>query len=122
MNPPRPHRQRTFFWQGILILLPVAVLAAVGLYSLSQDRLVVQQEATERARAIGDELLATIWQKLITLDNEPDRQLLSSDAYSFSVYQTTPTPTPGKPDALRTSFETISFSVDSFGLNSPAPY
>jgi signal transduction histidine kinase len=42
-NTPKP----SFLWQGILILLPVAVLTALGLYSLRQDRLLAEQDAKE---------------------------------------------------------------------------
>jgi signal transduction histidine kinase len=45
----------TFLWRGILILLPVVLLAAVGLYSLRQDRQMAQVEAEARCQeAAGD--------------------------------------------------------------------
>src|SRR5580692_7995556 len=50
---PRKSRQSTFFWQGILILLPVGVLTVLGLYSLRQDRLLAEQDAKERGAAIA---------------------------------------------------------------------
>ncbi len=55
----RPLRPR-FFWRGALILLPVAVLAAVGAFALRQDRILARQEAVERAQAIADALLPQI--------------------------------------------------------------
>ena len=59
-NPDR-HRQPKFFWQGVCILLPVAVLAVVSLISLSQDERQAEADARNRAaesvqslaRAIG---------------------------------------------------------------------
>src|SRR5256885_16175253 len=39
MTWPRTSRKPTFFWQAVLILLPVVVLAAMGFFSLRQDRL-----------------------------------------------------------------------------------
>ncbi len=42
-------RKPTFFWQGVLILLPVAVLAIVSLISLRQDERAAEQDAHNRA-------------------------------------------------------------------------
>ena len=50
MNTSGQQRPSTFLWQGLLIVLPVLVLAAVGLFSLRQDKLLVQHEAAERAQ------------------------------------------------------------------------
>ena len=57
-------RKPVFFWQGVCILLPVAVLAVLGLFSLRQDRRLAEQEAREigaaaargLAREMGDEM------------------------------------------------------------------
>jgi hypothetical protein len=38
MLKPGSNRKPTFFWQAVLIVLPVAVLAEVGLFSLRQDK------------------------------------------------------------------------------------
>jgi len=64
MATAHAQRKPTFLWQAILILLPVVVLAAFGLFSLRQDQMLAQLEATERAQAIADELLAKIWAEL----------------------------------------------------------
>ena len=50
----RTRRQPRFLWQGLLIMLPVAVLAAVGLLALRQDRQLVRHEAAERAQALAE--------------------------------------------------------------------
>src|SRR5437763_10444837 len=50
-------RKPNFFWQAVLILLPVLVLAVVGFLSLRQDRLLATKEAQERAQIIADDLL-----------------------------------------------------------------
>src|SRR5690349_14984200 len=42
---PRP----TFLWQGVLILLPVAVLLVVGLISMRQDEQAAENAARQRA-------------------------------------------------------------------------
>src|SRR4051812_5511374 len=53
----KSHRQRLFFWQAALILLPVVVLVLVGLSFLRQDMLLARREAEERAQETADELL-----------------------------------------------------------------
>ena len=49
MSSTRAKRKPGFFWQGLLVLLPVALLAAVGLVSLRRDELAAEQEARSRA-------------------------------------------------------------------------
>ena len=49
-----------FFWQAILILLPVAGLAGFGLYSLRQDRLFAGQEAREAGRILAQGLVQAV--------------------------------------------------------------
>ncbi len=39
----------TFFWHGVLIMLPVAVLAVVSLFSLRQDEQAAENDARQRA-------------------------------------------------------------------------
>src|SRR6266571_6085162 len=57
-------RRPTFLWQGLLILLPVLVLAAVGFFSLRQDKTLAQREAAEKAQSIADELAQKLWAAL----------------------------------------------------------
>jgi choline dehydrogenase-like flavoprotein len=54
------NRKAGFFWQGLLILLPVLVLAGFGLFFLRQDKIAAENEAKERAQATVDDLLADI--------------------------------------------------------------
>jgi signal transduction histidine kinase len=49
-----------FFWQSVLILLPVAGLASFGLYSLRQDRLLAEQEARESGQILAQRLAQAI--------------------------------------------------------------
>jgi hypothetical protein len=49
MNSHRP----TFIWQGLLILLPAVILAAVGLYGLRQDRALVWHQAQAQAKYLA---------------------------------------------------------------------
>src|SRR5438874_12177266 len=73
MNASRPRRPPSFFWQGLLIVLPVDVLAAVGLFSLRQDKILAQHEATERAQAIADQMAQAIWTDLTSpRESNPD--------------------------------------------------
>ena len=58
---PRPPR---FLWQGVLILLPVAVLAGAGFFSLRQDRVLARLEAREKAQALAEDCARVLWAKL----------------------------------------------------------
>jgi ABC-type Fe3+-siderophore transport system permease subunit len=57
------HKLSGFFWQAVLILLPVVIMAIIALFSLRQDRVLAEQEAKELgaslaqslAQAVGDE-------------------------------------------------------------------
>src|SRR6185295_15261281 len=68
---------KTFFWQALLILLPVAVLVTVGFYSLRQDKILAQHEAVERAQVIADELLPKLTATLVS-------ELLKSRAFEVN--------------------------------------
>ena len=43
-NSPRP----SFFWQGLMIVLPVTVLAVVGLFSLRQDEQAAETSGAQK--------------------------------------------------------------------------
>src|SRR4051794_25449171 len=45
----------SFFWQGLGVLLPIAILAGVGVWTLRRDRSFAEQEARERAEALAEE-------------------------------------------------------------------
>jgi signal transduction histidine kinase len=47
--------QPGFFWRGALILLPLALLAGLGMYSLRQDRLLVEVEAKDRCLGLAED-------------------------------------------------------------------
>src|SRR5580658_841464 len=53
MQPNAPFQSPSFLWQAILIVLPVGVLALVGLYSLRQDRLLAEQDAKQLGAALA---------------------------------------------------------------------
>ena len=50
----RPASRPSFFWQGVLIVLPATALAAFGLVALRQDHLLVHQQAAEQARNLAN--------------------------------------------------------------------
>ncbi len=52
MSRPDAERPPSFLWQGLLILLPVAALAIVGLSAITRDRAAVQEDARRRAHEI----------------------------------------------------------------------
>jgi signal transduction histidine kinase len=56
MNAASRQSSRGFFWHGVFILLPVIVLATVGLISLRQDRLLAEAEARQNAQRYADEI------------------------------------------------------------------
>jgi signal transduction histidine kinase len=68
MKSSRTQRRPTFTRQGLLILLPVIVLAVFGFFSLRQDKLLVWREASEQALAFANEFSDALWAKLTTSD------------------------------------------------------
>jgi signal transduction histidine kinase len=48
-------RKQHLFWQGLLILLPMGVLAAIGLGSLAQDRALARSELQQRAEQLAND-------------------------------------------------------------------
>jgi hypothetical protein len=58
------NRKPSFFWQGVLILAPVLVLANLGAYALWKDQRVAIHEAEMRARDLAEEAAGRIWDEL----------------------------------------------------------
>jgi signal transduction histidine kinase len=77
----RTSRKPTFFWQGMLILLPVAVLAAIGWESLRQDKILAEHDARERAQTIADDFLQKFSAELTSTGSR------TNAAFSFVVDQ-----------------------------------
>ena len=76
MGAPHTPRRPAFFWQGVLILLPVAVLSIVSLVSLRQDERTAEQDARNRAAEDVQSLARTVrspvndaLQRFLTLQN-----------------------------------------------------
>lgn len=72
-------RKPTFFWQGLLIVLPVLLLAGVGIVSLWKDRETVTLDARRAAEQYGEQLAAFLTAEFdLAPENLP--RLLVSDA------------------------------------------
>ena len=56
-----------FLGRGLLLILPVLVLSALGLLSLRQDRKILESEVQERSQAFVDEAINRCWKRLATL-------------------------------------------------------
>src|SRR4051812_30037396 len=56
MAKSREQQKPSFFWQGLLVVLPVMVLAGFGLSFLRQDKRLAENEARERAQLLADDL------------------------------------------------------------------
>jgi signal transduction histidine kinase len=82
MTGPRTSRKPTFSWQGMLILLPVAVLAAIGWASLRQDKILAEHDARERAQTVADDFLQKFSSELTATGSR------TNAAFSFVVDQT----------------------------------
>jgi signal transduction histidine kinase len=67
MGPSVTNRKPRFLWQGLLIVLPVVLLAAVGFISLRQDRLLAESEATQRAEGLATDLAGDLKSKVDAL-------------------------------------------------------
>jgi signal transduction histidine kinase len=52
MTRPDTERHPSFLWQGLLILLPVAALALLGLSAIQRDRAAVREDVRRRAHEI----------------------------------------------------------------------
>jgi signal transduction histidine kinase len=52
----RARPEPVFFWQGLLILLPVGVMAAIGLTAILRDRAAVEHQARQQAQEILEQL------------------------------------------------------------------
>ena len=66
----RPQHRPGFFWRGLLIVLPVVVLAAFGVLSLRQDRKLIESEVRERARAFVKEAAERCGKRLTSLPTD----------------------------------------------------
>ena len=101
---PRRKQGPTFLWQAALILLPLLVLAALGLLSLRRDRALVEQEARQRAQELADDLASRLWTYLSS--SPPEERTIDPESI----------------DAARAELGAIMFTVSTRGeLLRPPP-
>jgi signal transduction histidine kinase len=96
MGPPATNHKPRFLWQGLLVVLPVVLLAAVGFLSLRQDRLLAESEATERARGVAGDLAKEMRLNLETLSeaDQPEVHLFELDRAGHLVFPPSADPVP----------------------------
>jgi signal transduction histidine kinase len=75
---PKQPRDPSFYWRGVLIVVPVLVLTVLGLISLRQDRVLAEAQARERAHELAEELAENV----VTALKE---HATSEDALAFEV-------------------------------------
>ncbi len=88
VRPNNGSSQPRFFWRGVLILLPLALLAGVGIWSLFQDRLMAEAEARNRCQQAASQYAQVMegqiwWQtnlplSRITLDEHGELQAIDN--------------------------------------------
>ncbi len=102
----RQPRKPSFVWQALLILLPVATLAAIGFLSLRQDKIIAQHDAVERAQTIADSLLPRLWSALTNVSGPEafDHHAFQIDPLGNLLFpppvSATPIPQPLNPSEL----------------------
>jgi len=109
MARSRQRQKPSFIWQPLLILLPVGVLAAVGFFSLRQDKIIAQHEAVDRAQTIVNDLLPRLWSALTNADTPEafEHHAFQRDAAGELLFPppipSTLSPQPLNPDDLSTN-------------------
>jgi signal transduction histidine kinase len=64
MSPQSRTGEPAFFWQGLLIVLPVLLLAGLGLVSLRQDLRLAEQDAQQRGQELLQQIFSTSRQQI----------------------------------------------------------
>jgi signal transduction histidine kinase len=70
---PRPPRRPTFLWQATLVVLPVAILAILGLFAVRRDYAASEQDARQRADDITRSLSTQLGRDLASELLEQER-------------------------------------------------
>lgn len=74
-------KKPAFIGQALMLLVPVIVLLAIGLNSLSQDKIQAHREAAERAQQLADSLAA----RAIAMFSSPNGERHPGTDYLFQV-------------------------------------
>ena len=90
----RNRRKPSFFWQGVLILAPVLVLAKLGAYALWRDQRLAFHEAEVRAQELAQEAALRIWDELEASRLPAIRFDRSGNLLLPKPYEAVPTPQP----------------------------
>src|SRR6185503_11493690 len=107
------NRKPTFFWQGVLILAPMLVLAKLGALALWQDKRMAQHEAMLRAQDAAEEAAQLIWNDLQKFSDPPSSN--SSSTGFVAVFSS--------PQSYYYSGQTKRIDIDRAGhLVFPPPY
>ncbi len=106
------NRKPTFFWQGVLILAPMLVLAKLGALTLWQDKRMAQHEATLRAQDAAEEAAQLIWNGLQNFgDPRNSTKRIDIDRAGHLVfpppYDAAPAPQPLNPRELSDAQRTV---------------
>jgi len=117
----------TFFRQGLLILLPVGVLAALGFLSLRSDKVLARHEAVQRAQAIADDLVPKLWTELIGTNDQPNEAQFAFETDSNGellfppAYTPTPAPAILDPAELNTDQSRLWFRAQKVEMDAGNP-
>ena len=115
------NRKPTFFWQGVLILAPMLVLAKLGALALWQDKRMAQHEAKLRAQDAAEEAAQLIWNDLQSRDDLPSSR--STRSASKRIQAVNSVARFSSPRSFYYSGQTKRFDVDHAGrLVFPPPY
>jgi signal transduction histidine kinase len=60
----RRHPDISLIWRGALIVLPVAILSGIALYSLREDKASIEKEARDRAQVLAPELARRLGERV----------------------------------------------------------
>jgi signal transduction histidine kinase len=82
---PKPPPQ-SFLCQAVLILIPLALLVSMGIFSLRQDRMLAEVEAKERCQAVAEEYADAITAQLQNPPPAPFSEItIDSDGRLFAI-------------------------------------
>ena len=113
----RTSRKPNFFWQGVLILAPMLVLAKLGALALTQDRRAAEQDAAQRAQEFAEQAADEILTELQSF-----RQIVTNPIVMFRGGWW-PTTNSGIIKQIDPDAETLRIEMDeSDGLRWPPSY
>ena len=95
MAATRTQRKPTFLWQGVLILLPVAVLAVVSLVSLRRDEVTAERDARNRAAEGAQSLVKVV---RYTVNDEIQRFIILQNMWTMELRYASQPAVTGSPD------------------------